>query len=944
MRRFRGSPYAKGAASPLSENVTLIRTFNSETNPARPVRPSPLARSGIQDMPLDMIDRIRAFPLFQSAPDSFLTAIGAHLRPQLHSPHDTIVAEGDAARAMYWLVRGAVAVTSRDGESTYAELKPGAFFGEIGVLMSMPRTASIVARTKCLLLVLTKEDLHRVLPDFPEVEQAIREEAHERLTILERQKKTQKRGEKRGLDDHADGPAFHITDSQMRLANGEATMKRRKSPSPGLIEAAANSALGTSSVHVRQLLRELPLFSGLPSEMLHFLGLNTQMQTYPPFADIIKQNSQGKEVFFILRGEVEVIDEEELRRTSHNRRLSQPKNGFKQKAGVQHVKARLRQGNYFGEVVSLSLAPKRTATVRSVSSVECLVLTGPVLEEFWKNCPASFKSQIEKTARQRLKKADQNDVVMADANTAPQMEDLHISSGPTTPKKATTQIQWGSVDYSKGKTPGTPKRTEEITLNVPVDPDPYLIPDLDNVKSRSRRSSLAPPNADVAEQGRRASLPLLTITSKLMGTPTKPKRPKLLSRHSHLGRGPLPDSTLVRVLAKLDLPEVLRLRCVSKHWDQLLRQDGGIFSTLDLTPYNRIITDNALRQLAPFVGQRPKHIDITNCFHITDEGFNILAANCAANVITFSMRSVWEVSAAAIHEMVKQNNGLVHLDLSNCRKVNDALLMHVVGNIPPPAPPITAPNMSASNRTHSQQYLARNPHLARRPPPATPTGPPNSTRTNHPQVPAGVPIVLGAQALSVLTLSYCKHVTDRTMAHLALFARHRLTSLDLTRCTTITDAGFDAWGAHFFPALTTLILADCTYLSDAAIVALTNAAPYLRHLDLGFCCALSDTATEVLALGCVKLEWLCLAFCGSAVSDGSLRTVGMHLSQLKFLSVRGCIRVTGVGVEAVVEGCRRLEQFDVSQCRNLVPWLESGMRRRVRPGVDFETVAGYTRT
>jgi F-box and leucine-rich repeat protein 7 len=48
---------------------------------------------------------------------------------------------------MYWLVRGAVDVTSRDGEATYAELKPGAFFGKIGILMDVPRTAIIIART-----------------------------------------------------------------------------------------------------------------------------------------------------------------------------------------------------------------------------------------------------------------------------------------------------------------------------------------------------------------------------------------------------------------------------------------------------------------------------------------------------------------------------------------------------------------------------------------------------------------------------------------------------------------------------------------------------------------------------------------------------------------------------------------------------------------------------
>lgn len=38
--------------------------------------------------------------------------------------------------------------------------------------------------------------------------------------------------------------------------------------------------------------------------------------------------------------------------------------------------------------------------------------------------------------------------------------------------------------------------------------------------------------------------------------------------------------------------------------------------------------------------------------------------------------------------------------------------------------------------------------------------------------------------------------------------------------------------------------------------------------------------------------------------------------------------MTGVGVEAVVEGCSKLEIFDVSQCKNLRGWLEGGGRER----------------
>jgi F-box/leucine-rich repeat protein 7 len=81
-----------------------------------------------------------------------------------------------------------------------------------------------------------------------------------------------------------------------------------------------------------------------------------------------------------------------------------------------------------------------------------------------------------------------------------------------------------------------------------------------------------------------------------------------------------------------------------------------------------------------------------------------------------------------------------------------------------------------------------------------------------------------------------------------------------------------------------------------------------------------------------------MAFCGSAISDPSLRSIGLHLYLLKELSVRGCVRVTGVGVEAVAEGCDHLAFFDVSQCKNLTPWLEEGCYDQYR-SIHFQTVA-----
>lgn len=903
----------------LPESVSsLIRSFNVETNPARPIRPSPLAASTIRDMPLDLVDRIRSFPLFMSAPDEFLAAIGRHLRPQIHSAHDVILTEGDDALAMYWLVRGVVAVTSRDGEAVYAELKPGAFFGEIGVLMRMPRTATIVARTKCLLVVLKKEDLHAELPRFPDMEKAILQEAQERLAILK--KKQQERG-KRNIDSSGtvarDTVPGEVTmgDAGVIKESAVVNSKKRKSPSPGVIEdpSVSGSALGSGFVNVRTTLRELSLFSELPSDILHFLGLSAQPVSYPPFTDIVRQGNPGSEIYFIVRGECEVIREnvngESVKRMTRSM-----------------MRPRLKAGQYFGEVASLGLAEFRTATVRTVTSVECLMIGGGALEELWRRCPPEVRSQVEETARNRYQKPIEDDVEMRDVDSG---ESSDTESDVSTPKLP-------QVTFSVPTKASSTITDESLDTRSHTDPDPFLSVDMENLRNR-RRNSLAPPTPTPPDSPSSPGYNGMKASSQIhessplklysMSTPTTPPendddQPPQFKKQRTLPHRPatlqnlqtpaLPDDILVMVFEHFDVVDLLRARIICSHWRRLLRTSDKLCKEVDLSPYNRHVTDWALvHVIGPFIGARPELVDISNCFHVTDEGFQAFHKMCGKNIKSWHMRSVWDVSASQILEMSESAKDLEEVDWSNCRKVGDNLLARVVGWVVPEPPPerkqaVIVASSGAPHKSRSMRGGMQWQHAT-----VQPNAPPPGT-------------VIGCPKLKRLNLSYCKHITDRSMVHLAAHASSRLESLSLTRCTSISDAGFQSWAPFRFPYLTRLCLADCTYLSDNAIVALVNSAKQLTHLDLSFCCALSDTATEVVALGLPLLRELRLAFCGSAVSDASLGCIALHLNELRGLSVRGCVRVTGVGIENVLEGCGRLEWVDVSQCKNLGAWLAGG--------------------
>jgi F-box/leucine-rich repeat protein 7 len=146
------------------------------------------------------------------------------------------------------------------------------------------------------------------------------------------------------------------------------------------------------------------------------------------------------------------------------------------------------------------------------------------------------------------------------------------------------------------------------------------------------------------------------------------------------------------------------------------------------------------------------------------------------------------------------------------------LLARVIGWVVPEIPPQMALAHAKQQQEMMQRQNAKN----------------GKTGTNAQPLPQPLPpgTVVGCPKLRRLTLSYCKHITDRSMAHIAVHAANRIESIDLTRCTTITDVGFQHWSVYPFPRLTKLCLADCTYLTDNAIVYLTNAAKGLRELDL----------------------------------------------------------------------------------------------------------------
>jgi len=93
-----------------------------------------------------------------------------------------LIHRGDLAREMYLIEQGEVEVVDADGK-VLRVLKDGDTFGEVGVLMSQPRNASVRARTQTDLYMLEKADFSRILRDNREFAKAIAQVAKERFNV-----------------------------------------------------------------------------------------------------------------------------------------------------------------------------------------------------------------------------------------------------------------------------------------------------------------------------------------------------------------------------------------------------------------------------------------------------------------------------------------------------------------------------------------------------------------------------------------------------------------------------------------------------------------------------------------------------------------------------------------------------------------------------------------
>lgn len=136
-----------------------------------------------------MIEEVfAAVPLFRRMSARQRSRLARFATTRRYQPGDIILREGDTGMALYVILTGAARITreSHAGDAvSLAEIGPTDFFGEMGLLDDVVRSATITASAPTECALLGRWDFQRELRDDPAIALALLPMLTERIRDLE---------------------------------------------------------------------------------------------------------------------------------------------------------------------------------------------------------------------------------------------------------------------------------------------------------------------------------------------------------------------------------------------------------------------------------------------------------------------------------------------------------------------------------------------------------------------------------------------------------------------------------------------------------------------------------------------------------------------------------------------------------------------------------------
>ena len=123
--------------------------------------------------------RLQSIPLFAGLSKNELQELG-RLSDEVDLPAGKHLVEQGEFSYEFFVIESGTADVTQEGQHI-ATLGPGDFFGEIGLVRSSRRTASVVATSPMSLIVMGRREFSAMADVIPHVADAIRRKLEERL-------------------------------------------------------------------------------------------------------------------------------------------------------------------------------------------------------------------------------------------------------------------------------------------------------------------------------------------------------------------------------------------------------------------------------------------------------------------------------------------------------------------------------------------------------------------------------------------------------------------------------------------------------------------------------------------------------------------------------------------------------------------------------------------
>jgi CRP-like cAMP-binding protein len=117
--------------------------------------------------------RIAAVSVLADLPDAELDELAPVMSAVEVEAGAEVITVDDYGTAIYFIEQGEADVLAGGGETTET-LGPGDTFGEIALLFTGERSATVLARTPMQLLALSGQDFQRIRAGVPELERSLR--------------------------------------------------------------------------------------------------------------------------------------------------------------------------------------------------------------------------------------------------------------------------------------------------------------------------------------------------------------------------------------------------------------------------------------------------------------------------------------------------------------------------------------------------------------------------------------------------------------------------------------------------------------------------------------------------------------------------------------------------------------------------------------------------